>query len=619
MDRLDDYLVELIVQRSGLKDVLNCSGTCKRFNTIITCSTVIQLFLHRQLFGRSYPSTPHDLICSSGERKAGLSLAQKLATLSKVEHNIIRYKPHLRSYKIPHGQVICAIGDGYIVTVFKPNLDVDPGPDQLYSLATIWTPYEGELRAKVVKVDFKPCSDPGAKVVDVEDNVIICMQEFQLERGSLYRTRVIRLFNDGDIARPWPSDEPISSEAFESMLTPRIRIGRAGLLVMSSDREIRWTKWTDGREAKWGTIESPPYLKSPYSVRVYGHDIVGILGQCEAQSLTQSIETNSDPWPVCRDYLLIYKLNHPTRDSLVRPTLILRMPWTRNEYSFMMGESLIHGPPGTLAKPAVLANSNNGHSAVMQVDVVLEEEDVHPQLQDYRPWGTIDIPLKIIFAMMDNLDKPISTGRHKGRTRQIRSTRQFHPTTPTTDSEISQMLSAEEEFKCECCIRLNEPVELLNGVRVFSPDEWMDKAYSSYTRSLPDLPENPCIFGTRFIEDYRHCHEHKTTDGHVLTEIKMRNYLCESEYDTQKPIALGGMGKTLRLPKVGKDTGRLRSSGLRVYKPKSDTMDRFAVHTFSLGRFKNIPARGLIEHVFFDGEKFVFEHSGGWVTMLDFA
>ncbi|WWC93253.1 hypothetical protein V866_000086 [Kwoniella sp. B9012] len=616
MQRLDDFLVELAIRNLPLKDLLACSATCKRFNSIITSSAKIQLFLHNHLFGRSSPPTT-DRLENPPKAIKDRSTTDQLARLLRTEDNLLRLKPHLRSYELPANQIICAIGHGHIVTSCPSGAEIEPDKHGLYTLVTIWTPddqsKEGKLTSKAVKVDFKPNTESKTRAVDVMDDVIVCIQELDAGGDTVFRVRVLQLFNEGEIAKPWDSDEITRSTQDMGLdNAPRVMIGREGLLVVVTPFSIKWTRWTEGKDCTWGHIQVPPYLGFSSSIRVYGSDIVGILGQC----VPPLSDNPFAPPPVPKDQLLIYHLNDKARDVVTKPVSVLRMPYGRNEFSEHVRAAVPHGEPEDVVFPGMLTTSNNGRSSILQVGMTtLDASEVGgmPHPNEYPPWITIDIPLKAIRDLL-GIDEE---GGHKPRPTgcSARYLTRRQTSTSTSSGPVNEHYQTQCR-RCECCIPANEKAEQLGDIEVISPHKWESRSLMSFDRIFRTMHEFPRIFGTRTLSQYVKFQDFQRTEGKVLLELTCRNYKVETGYETRKHKALGGLGKPLRLPNRPKETGQLRPGHFSTY-ISPDT--QVVPYTRYRGHWKTLPARGLMVDILFDGEKVVFEYQGGYVTVLDFT
>ncbi|WVQ68585.1 uncharacterized protein L199_006794 [Kwoniella botswanensis] len=616
MERLDDFLVELALRKLPLKDLLACSATCKRFNGIITSSSKIQLFLHNHLFGRSSPPTT-DRLEDPPKAIKDRSTTDRLARLLRMEDNLLRLRPHLRSYELPANQSICTIGHGYIVTSCPSGAEIEPDKDGLYTLVTIWIPddqsKEGKLDSRAIKVDFKPNTESKTRAVDVMDDVIVCVQELDAGGDTVFRVRVLHLFNEGEIAKPWDSDE-ITKTTQDMGLdnAPRVMIGREGLLVVITPFSIKWTRWTEGRDCTWGHIQVSPYLGFSSSIRVYGSDILGVLGQC----VPPLSDNPFAPPPVPKDHLLIYHLNDKARDVVTKPVSILRMPYGRNEFSERVRAAVPHEKTEEVVFPGMLTTSNNGRSSILQVGMTTldaSEGGGMPHLDDYPPWITIDIPLKAI-RDLSGIDeegghKPRPTGNF-ARYPADRQTNNYTSSRPVDEHFQKQ------RRRCECCIAANEKVEQLGDIEVIPPHNWEAKSLMSFDRISRSMHEFPRIFGTRTLSQYVNFQDFQRTEGKVLLELTCRNYKVETGYEVGKHKSLGGLGKPLRLPEGPKEIGRLRPGHFSTYINPDTQVVPF---THYRGHWKTLPARGLMVNILFDGEKVIYEYQGGYVTVLDFT
>ncbi|OCF57778.1 hypothetical protein L486_05243 [Kwoniella mangroviensis CBS 10435] len=614
MERLDDFLVELAIRNLPLRDLLACSATCKRFNSIITSSTKIQLFLHHHLFGRSSPPTT-DRLENPPKAIKDRSTTDQLARLLRTEDNLLKFRPHLRSYELPANQSICTIGHGYIVTSCPSGAENEPDADGLYTLVTIWTPdvqsKEGKLSSKAVKVDFKPNTESKTRAVDVMDDVIICVQELDAGGDTVFRVRVLHLFNEGEIAKPYESDEITRTTQDMGLDTaPRVMIGREGLLVMVTPFSIKWTRWTEGKDCTWGHIQNPPYIGFSSSIRVYGSDLVGILGQC----VPPLSDNPFAPPPVPKDHLLIYQLDDNAREVIAKPSLIMRMPYGRNELPEIVRYGTAHGEPENILSPGSLANSNNGRSSVLQVHMrsFYEPEDGHLWPQEYPQWIIIDLPLKCIrkmlFADSENVSNSTPNARRNPTRRQANR----------SDSAIPDDTHYRKESRrCDCCVPANEAPERLGDQSVISPHLWETKSVFGYDtgfRELNDYPRNYESRSTKYHMNYR---DTKKTEGTWQMELQCMDFRPEPHYalTLKNPKALGGLGRTLKLPKGPKDTGRICPSHFSAWPDTDENVPPYTVYRGSW----ILPAKGQLKNMFFDGEKLTFEYLGGFVTVLDFA
>ncbi|WWD02050.1 hypothetical protein V865_000088 [Kwoniella europaea PYCC6329] len=615
MQRLDDFLVELAFRNLPLKDLLACSATCKRFNSIITSSAKIQLFLHNHLFGRSSPPTT-DRLENPPKAIKDRSTTDQLARLLKTEDNLLRLKPHLRSYELPANQIICAIGHGHIVTSCPSGAEIEPDKHGLYTLVTIWTPddqsKEGKLTSKAVKVDFKPNTESKTRAVDVMDDVIVCIQELDAGGDTVFRVRVLHLFNEGEIAKPWDSDEITRSTQDMGLdNAPRVMIGREGLLVAVTPFSIKWTRWTEGKDCTWGHIQNPPYLGFSSSIRVYGSDLVGILGQCVPPLSDHPFA----PPPVPKDHLLIYQLEDNTRQVITKTNLIMRMPYGRNELPEIVRYGTAHGEPENILSPGSLAHSNNGRSLVLQVNMILLEDPLYGQFspQEYPHWITIDLPLicirELLYVISDIVpdSKPI-----------VRSYRTRRRANPPEWALPHVRLDRGECFPCDCCTPAIDASERLGDQPVISPHLWKGHALFGYDTGFTELNDCPRIYGSRsttYLKNYKAC---PNTHGTWLIELECMHFRHEPQ-DALVPktrYALGGLGRTLKLPKGPKDTGRVRPSHFSALPSVDENVPPYTVYR---GYWKILPAEGELKNMFFDGEKVTFEYPNGSVTVLDFA
>ncbi|KAK6910992.1 hypothetical protein I203_105027 [Kwoniella mangroviensis CBS 8507] len=614
MERLDDFLVELAIRNLPLRDLLACSATCKRFNSIITSSTKIQLFLHHHLFGRSSPPTT-DRLENPPKAIKDRSTTDQLARLLRTEDNLLKFKPHLRSYELPANQSICTIDHGYIVTSCPSGAENEPDADGLYTLVTIWTPdvqsKEGKLSSKAVKVDFKPNTESKTRAVDVMDDVIICVQELDAGGDTVFRVRVLHLFNEGEIAKPYESDE-ITRTTQDMGLdnAPRVMIGREGLLVVVTPFSIKWTRWTEGKDCTWGHIQNPPYIGFSSSIRVYGSDLVGILGQC----VPPLSDNPFAPPPIPKDHLLIYQLDDNAREVIAKPNLIMRMPYGRNELPEIVRYGTAHGEPENILSPGSLAHSNNGRSLVLQVNMILFEDPIYGHFtpHGYPHWITIDLPLICIKELLSVISDIVPDSKRIVRWYRTRRANPPEWTLPHV------RLNRGEGKPCDCCIPANEASEPLGDQSVIAPHLWKENALFGYDTGFKELNSCPRNFGSRSVTYLRTYRGSTKTNGAWLIELECMDFRPEPQYAPfpKTRYTLGGLGRTLKLPKGPKDTGRIRPSQISASPSVKEDVPSYTVYR---GYWKILPAKGELKNMLFDGEKIAFEYLNGSVTVLDFA
>ncbi|WVW85273.1 hypothetical protein I302_107311 [Kwoniella bestiolae CBS 10118] len=612
MEHLDDFLVELAFRKLPLHDLLSCSAVSKRFNKIISSSTKIQLFLHNHLFARSDPATTDHLERPSKSFKDSSTIDQ-LGKLLRSEDNLLKFKPHLHSYELPANQKICAIGDECVVTSCTSGAEIIPDKDGLCTLVTIWTPDENDdgdkLKAKPVKVDFKPNTEAKSRAVDVKDDVIVCVQELESGGDTVFRIRILHLFNNGEIARPWQSDE-ITRTTQDMGLdnAPRVIMGREGLLVVITPFSMKWTRWTEGKDCTWGVIQKPAYLGFSSSIRAYGPDILGIVGQC----IPPLSDNPFAPPPVPKDHLLIYHLRDDARNTLIRPKAILRMPYGRNEFPESFRAAIQHGEPEEVVFPGVLANSNNGRSSIVRINMTLMEDPdgEAPWPENYPSWAIIDIPIKTIRKYLGLISQRITDPESDSRRYPTR-----RQTKPSSSDPQNQYLYQRSK-RCECCAPVSEKSETLGDLPVITPSQWTHQSLTSYERCLANMSEYSSIFGSRTVSYFVSYNDFERTEGNALLELFCVNFRSESHYEPGRHKALGGLGKSIKLPKRHKDTGRLRPSLFGTHESRDHDC---TAHTTYRGHWKTLPAKGFIENVLFDGDQVIFEYEGGWLIVLDFA
>ncbi|WWC90382.1 uncharacterized protein L201_005315 [Kwoniella dendrophila CBS 6074] len=636
MKGLNKFLVELIFHNLPLSDLLSCSATCKKYNKIITCSTKIQLFLYKQLLGHTYISTTNHLelisdkhLSSTHTGKNGRNASEELSRLLGTEDNLLRFKPHLKSCKLPEDQHICAINENCIITrsKFCENLKVDE--DDLYTLITIWT-YEdvndnpsqkgGErsLRAQPLKVDFKPAiNDWNSLVVDIQDNIVICVEEYAAENEvhGRNRIRILDLFNqdqnNNGRMKFHEADNIVKQHSILAMgALPQVQLGRGGLLLVQIKQQLRWLRWNQGKYAKWNLLDIPSY-KGRYDIphaQIYGSETLVIL----CQSILNEFNSYN---------LLVYKLQDRNEDVHKEwlPETILMLPKSAKEWRQVVNNqsySDFNELGRNLENPNLcrfpLKNSNNGRSSVIGIVYTIldleESFNLPPHLQHVYNTKTthlvIDIPLqnlKNLTRAQNPPDKQKEKSARQGqkpieskekRTNPKRAC-QIHSAS-TLSSSISDAVADRNSTK-DIDPEDKDIPSYVRGVEVLSLEKWEKLSVTTYNIRL-DKKWNtfPDTFGTRSFQYYRHLHEEDRIEGNVLTELFSRNYLSNTHnYEIGKYHTVGGMKQLLKLKKsVVKDTRVLR---------------------------KQITCKRFDQEGNFNGEQLVFEHENGWVTILDFA
>ncbi|WWC90380.1 uncharacterized protein L201_005313 [Kwoniella dendrophila CBS 6074] len=366
MIEVHDHILELVFCNLGLPELLACSGTCKRFNTIITSSAQIQLFLYKQLVGHTFVSTPSQVknnqLPGSGQKKR--SYKEQLSRLLQTEHHLSNFHACLNEFKLPEYEAICAIGEECIITSDERmgNVPTEDQPD--CTLITVWKIEGGkDLKFKPLKVDFQPHSIHEYAAVDIENNIIICLESENGPKGARYVVRSMKIFGDNgkDFAEPHESDEMLRKVSYPAWAgVPHIELGTNGLLVIDTHFSKKWTRWTEGKDLKWGTIEKLAYCPVGNRSRLYGSDILAAVGECQIDIMQNEKFSDGMTGPIKRDYLLIYHLDDQTRHIPSKPRVILRMPYSIDEWPGKVRSYINQKEPGEAVWPTSLTDSNNG-------------------------------------------------------------------------------------------------------------------------------------------------------------------------------------------------------------------------------------------------------------------
>ncbi|WWC63658.1 uncharacterized protein I303_106263 [Kwoniella dejecticola CBS 10117] len=624
MDRLDNYLLEVILCKLQLKDLLSCSATNKQLNSIVTSSTIIQLFLHNHLFGRSSPLTPdHMVFFKYGSARTPM---EELLRSIKSERNLLDYRPCIMDYKLPEGQIIVAVADKYIITSIQADSDYPIDKNGLYALLTLWEIDGENINGKAVKVNFKPQREGNTRAVDIKDDVIVCVEGIEEGHNTRYRIRVFHLFNEGEVAQPRESDEVIRNTRDMGLNNcPRVSIGREGLLVVQTAHDIKWTRWTEGKEATWGRIEKHPYLGFSSHLEIYGSDMIAMLGPCapETPVSTSTAFGGFPSVPVEKDYLLLYKLSDADRSATAKAQVILRMPCGENEYNLEVRDEVPLEESDETMSPGRLINSSNARSEIIQVAFVVagRPPDLHIFADHYCPWITLAIPVRCIRDALEAAIRPADSAA-QGDPTQITDNpdRMGQISRAITRRASTDLTTQLHEQSCECCPKFKARNEQFRGVTVLGPEKWLAGAFGQSFQAPDDAHENPWSFGTR------HANFDTTFDWRSDTirttefELMFRNYNCHEGHEGQRCKALGGLGDDLG--EIGdKDEQVSRAAPQYAYKYRlpHETGHIHAPLIHSGGQFPWVSTHGLVNNVFFDGEKVVLRYKNGWMTVFDFA
>nr|XP_019011772.1 uncharacterized protein I206_03878 [Kwoniella pini CBS 10737]OCF50553.1 hypothetical protein I206_03878 [Kwoniella pini CBS 10737] len=551
----------------------------------------------------------------------------ELHRLLKSEDNLLTFRPHIKSYKLPDNQVVADVADKYIVTAPNPGEEYLMGSDGLYTLLTLWEIDGKELKDKAVKVDFKPQREEGASVVDIKDDVIICVESVQEGHNTRYQIRVFHLFNEIEIAQPRESDEIIKNTRDMGLNNcPRVMIGREGLLIVHTTHDIKWTRWTEGKGAIWGHIEKHPYLGFSSHIGIYGHDIVAILGPAAPHQPSSGTSGYGGfpVEPIEREYLLLYKLDDTTRPhTMTRAQMVLRMPHGRNEFPPEGRDLIPHGIVNETINPGRLTDSSNGRSQIIEVAFTIFDEHPIPthMVEDSVPWIIVNIPVKYVReAVLSGIFPSRILPRnglppiHQNRRNPLRICRMKYKFPDlNNDEEYALRL-------CDCCVQSDKSEEIFRDLKVVSPDMWKEGSSITYLKGPENTHQDLRVFGTRHISYYRHYNEQKNTKGTILTELYIENHRTETGYVPACHRSLGGLGGQI-------DVVVDRAQNVRSAVSEQPYIcghpylhwDKSTPFTSYGGCFEDVPAHGLVTKVIFDGEKVVFEHETGWVTIFDFA
>ncbi|WWC90381.1 uncharacterized protein L201_005314 [Kwoniella dendrophila CBS 6074] len=158
--------------------------------------------------------------------------------------------------------------------------------------------------------------------------------------------------------------------------------------------------------------------------------------------------------------------------------------------------------------------------------------------------------------------------------------------------------------------------EILGGVNVLTPKEWQSKSLYSLAEGPSNTGRHPKLFGGRVFEVNR-C---GGRGRFHFSDLGARDYGGHHKSTSQFDKTLGGLGKPLNLPnnQNSKENERVEFDDLT----KMNVMGReeFTNYiSYYTKTSRKIPSGCGLKNVIFNGEKLVFHHADGQVSMLDFT
>ncbi|WWC63649.1 uncharacterized protein I303_106254 [Kwoniella dejecticola CBS 10117] len=358
---LDDDVLEAILLRLGVRDLLICSRVSRQFNNVIASSTMIQLKLYTHLLRppastASCNESPRTLHERDGSQNPG----DELRRLIEREKTLIVLRPKHRTIHIPADQGIIASGNRYIGTAYSDframmlNDSRPPGKasNGLWPVVIIWdlenpiSPFsskregqvsvEGKVESQQIYVPFQP--DLNAIAVCLEHDLLAVMEEkgFSLNTNRSGRrsntVHLFHLFSEDGVAIP-RKIEQIKVEFIPewSNIPASLSLEPGDILRMTRERQHILLDCPTGSVI--GVLQLPYNVVSPTIMMPDPRTIIANIYWPIAPGQAQGEKR----YPPIQRYIAVYEVNNlpdkperkvSSQTFITQPTLLLSLPST---------------------------------------------------------------------------------------------------------------------------------------------------------------------------------------------------------------------------------------------------------------------------------------------------
>ncbi|OCF75677.1 hypothetical protein I204_02969 [Kwoniella mangroviensis CBS 8886] len=335
MLQLPDDLLEICLARLTPRDIIACASTCKRINSIVTTSIVIQLKLHRCLY---HGALPHDLPVKSNTTQ---SAHDQLVSLLREQQAFQDFRPVRSEYELGEGRTILCIHDDYMAVGLNDRaIDVEgQQPDSdgkyfLFELRPLQTSPEStqEARKIVFRVSFRP--EYRTLLVDLGRNLIIVNDNSPVDVLHI-RLHIFKAFHTDDQLEYQGAGIMDLSHHFQdesSSNWTRMTLGPEDTITISRGNHVKTFSWKDGSLVK--SLKLPGNAEPWFDWTWLGCDLLVVLATLQIPRPEHESADDGLPFDYLQCLLVYQGKDLPLISSELPnpPTLALSLPGRQSDF-----------------------------------------------------------------------------------------------------------------------------------------------------------------------------------------------------------------------------------------------------------------------------------------------